>query len=113
MRREMFHGMSRLVRTLLSYASVERLHALVQSWPELTPVKVKDVDLLACKPDKAEETLAALLKTPDTQRAGKKKVRQPPHLGGELSDSKTGISTRFCAERTSTGTTERALRFTL
>jgi hypothetical protein len=57
------------------HAYIERLHHLEQSWPALAPVKIKDVDLLACKRDKAEETVTSLLKTPDAQREGRKRIR--------------------------------------
>ena len=73
--REMFYGLHRFVLTLLDHAYVERLHRLNQSWPRLAPVKVKDVDLLACEWDTAVETIASLLKTPEAELAGKKKVR--------------------------------------
>ncbi|MGH7170945.1 MAG: hypothetical protein ACRELG_11760 [Gemmataceae bacterium] len=74
-RGEMFNGLHRIVLTILDHAYSERLHRLNQSWPGLAPVKVKDVDLLACKWDTAAGTIASLLKTPDKELAGKKKVR--------------------------------------
>jgi hypothetical protein len=74
--RERFFGLTRIFQTLLEHAYTEQFNRLVQSWPALAPVKIKDVDLLACKPDKAEETVTSLLKTPDAQREGRKKIRR-------------------------------------
>lgn len=73
--REAFFDLLRIFRSLLDYAYVERFGRLVQSWPGLAPVKVKDVDLLACKADIAEESVTSLLKTPDAQLTARKKVR--------------------------------------
>lgn len=73
--REVFFDLIRIFRTLLDHVYVERFGRLVQSWPGLAPVKIKNVDLLACKWDKAEETVSSLLKSPDGQLAGRKKIR--------------------------------------
>lgn len=75
-RREMLDGIGRSVTTLLDYSYVERQTRLAQSWPRMAPVKVKDMDLLAGEPTKAERTVTSLLKAPDAQLAGKKKVRR-------------------------------------
>lgn len=74
-RREIINGFDRTVQTLLDYAYVERLNRLYQSWPGIDPVKVKDMDLLTSTADKAAAMITSLLKSPDAQLAGKKKVR--------------------------------------
>lgn len=74
--REAFFDLVRIFLTLLGHARIERLERLEQSWPGLAPVRIADLDLLSCKLDKAEETVTSLLKTPDAQRAGRKKIRR-------------------------------------
>ncbi len=73
---ESFRRIVRYSLAVIEHAYRERLAHLSRSWPALTAMRLKDVDLLSCDADKAEQTVTALLKTPDTQLAGKKKVQQ-------------------------------------
>ena len=70
-----FYRISSTFRRILDRADVERQNHLEQSWPALAPLKVKDSNLLTCAREKAEGTITSLLKTPDEQLAGRKKIR--------------------------------------
>lgn len=71
-----YHRVARYGDALFNNAFLERFHQLHQSWPKLVPIRFNDMDLLTLDQDKAEQTVNAMLKTPDAQRAGRSKARQ-------------------------------------
>ena len=76
-KREIFHSIGGiLVYQLFGRAYMERLTRLYGCWPELAPVPLKDVDLLACDRDQAERSVASWVKTSEAQWAAKRRVRR-------------------------------------
>jgi len=73
---EFFRQVVRSFIAISDHASIERLNRLRRSWPGLSPVRLKDVDLLTCDREKAEQMVASILTTPDAQLPGKRKLRQ-------------------------------------
>lgn len=62
-------------RAVSKHAYNERFRSLCHSWPGLSPARVKEVDLIASEDSTAEEAVTRMLKSPNAQVKGKKKVR--------------------------------------
>lgn len=76
-KREILHSIGEvLVHKLFGRAYMERLTRLYDSWPDLDPVRLKDVDLIACDREQAERSVASLSKTSEAQWTAKRKVRR-------------------------------------
>ncbi len=72
-----------MLRTVLAHfiavlgeASDQRLEAWRKTWPNLPPVVVEKLDLLACDREKAERAVAARFDRPEAAVAGKSKLRK-------------------------------------
>lgn len=75
-RHKEFLSVVREFKILTLFAYGERFGHLAHSWPPLFPARLKAVDLISIEDGTAEETVARMLKTPEAQVNGKKKLRQ-------------------------------------
>jgi hypothetical protein len=76
MRNEQFRRILLSFKAVIGAAYQERVERLGRSWPSLFPARLKEVDLIASEDGTAEETVTRMLKTPDAQLNGKKKLRR-------------------------------------
>ena len=77
-----FRRLSQFRRIITSFHAIsnraynEQFERLFNSWPSLSPARIKEVDLIVSDDSIAEATVTRMLKTLEAQGNGKKKVRQ-------------------------------------